>query len=270
MLDTPLIARFTFILVLYLLDTAFCVADALSYTLQPIPPPPTSRKPMEMVSSWSPVADQEPLLQHSHPSINSITSQNNISTFQNDDEEVSLNHNTHLDRLVENGVLPEEAVIGRNLGWSSAYILIMSRVIGSGIFATPGAILRSVGSVGITLLLWIAGALISWLGLAITLEYGCMLPKSGGENSLIICVLADSQIYAFANGIILGRPNIYPEMTLTVQRGQSLSRVRLPTSAILGFCSYRGQVRTSWVHSVQLYCIWRVRLIRFEPRIVPA
>lgn len=82
---------------------------------------------------------------------------------------------------MENDVLPETAVLGRNLGWSSAYILIMSSVIGSGIFATPGAIVRSVGSVGITLLLWIAGALIAWLGLAISLEYGCMFPRSGGE-----------------------------------------------------------------------------------------
>jgi amino acid transporter len=84
---------------------------------------------------------------------------------------------------VENEVLPETAVLGRNLGWRRAYILTMSCVIFSGIFATPGAILRSVGSVGITLLLWIAGALIAWLGLAVSLEYGCMLPKSGGEVS---------------------------------------------------------------------------------------
>ena len=89
----------------------------------------------------------------------------------------------HLDRSVESDVLPETAVLGRNIGWSSAYILIISRVIGSGIFATPGPIVRSVGSIGITLVLWVVGALISWFGLAITREYGCMLPRSGGENS---------------------------------------------------------------------------------------
>ncbi|KAG7288473.1 hypothetical protein NEMBOFW57_004826 [Staphylotrichum longicolle] len=46
-------------------------------------------------------------------------------------------------RSVEDDVLPETAVLGRNLGWSSAYILIISRVIGSGIFATPGSIVSS-------------------------------------------------------------------------------------------------------------------------------
>ena len=83
---------------------------------------------------------------------------------------------------VEDEVIPETAVLGRNLGWSSAYILIISRVIGSGIFATPGAIVRSVGSIGLSLVLWVAGALFAWFGLAITLEYGCMLPRSGGDK----------------------------------------------------------------------------------------
>jgi amino acid permease len=140
-----------------------------------------------MASSSSTIADQEPLLQRSRSPTNSIASYDSISNSRNDDEEVLTGESQPLDRSVENDVLPETAVLGRNLGWSSAYILIMSRVIGSGIFATPGAIVRSVGSVGITLLLWIAGALIAWLGLAISLEYGCMLPRSGGEHSSIIC-----------------------------------------------------------------------------------
>ena len=67
------------------------------------------------------------------------------------------------------------------MGWSSAYILIISRVIGSGIFATPGVIIKSVGSIGLALTLWIVGAFISWFGLQISLEYGCMLPRSGGK-----------------------------------------------------------------------------------------
>ncbi|KAL2180559.1 amino acid permease-domain-containing protein [Thermothelomyces heterothallicus CBS 202.75] len=85
-------------------------------------------------------------------------------------------------RSVEDDVVPETAVLGRNLGWSSAYILIVSRVIGSGIFATPGAIFGAVGSVGLSLLLWLAGALVSWCALVVALEYGCMLPRSGGQK----------------------------------------------------------------------------------------
>jgi len=85
-------------------------------------------------------------------------------------------------RAVENDVLPESSTMGRNLGWQSTYILIISRVIGSGIFATPGTIIRAVGSVGLTLTLWVVGALVAAAGLGIALEYGCMLPRSGGEK----------------------------------------------------------------------------------------
>lgn len=98
----------------------------------------------------------------------------------------SYNHEsipeTEIVRSVEHDVLPETATYGRNLTWGSAYILIISRVIGSGIFATPGLIAKSVGSVGLTLLLWIVGAAISACALAVSLEYGCMLPRSGGEK----------------------------------------------------------------------------------------
>ncbi|KAK0638495.1 amino acid permease-domain-containing protein [Cercophora newfieldiana] len=87
-----------------------------------------------------------------------------------------------LHRTIEDDVLPETAVVGRTLHWSSAFIIIISRVIGSGIFATPGAIASSVGSIGLSLTLWVVGAAISWCGLAVGLEYGCMLPRSGGDK----------------------------------------------------------------------------------------
>jgi amino acid transporter len=83
---------------------------------------------------------------------------------------------------IESHVLLETSALGRNLTWSTAYILTISRVLGSGIFATPGVILAAVGSPGLSLLLWVAGAMIAYCGLSVTLEYGCMLPRSGGEK----------------------------------------------------------------------------------------
>jgi amino acid transporter len=85
-------------------------------------------------------------------------------------------------RTIEDDVLPETSTLGRTITWSSAYILVISRVIGSGIFATPGVIVRDVGSVALSLSLWVVGALIAACGLAVGLEYGCMLPRSGGEK----------------------------------------------------------------------------------------
>lgn len=101
---------------------------------------------------------------------------------------VSLNEedissgNLHPSRAIEDDVLPEASTLGRTLSWQSAYIIVISRVIGSGIFATPGAIVKSVGSPGVALLLWLGGAVIAACGLAVSLEYGCMLPRSGGHK----------------------------------------------------------------------------------------
>ncbi|TGJ82923.1 hypothetical protein E0Z10_g5865 [Xylaria hypoxylon] len=83
---------------------------------------------------------------------------------------------------LEDDVLPEESVLGRNIDWKSAYVIAISRVIGSGIFAVPGVILKSAGSVGLSLTLWIGGAVVVAAGLAVSLEYGCMLPRSGGDK----------------------------------------------------------------------------------------
>jgi amino acid permease len=78
--------------------------------------------------------------------------------------------------------IPEAAPYGRNLTWTSAYILVISRVIGSGIFATPGSIVKSVGSVGLALLVWLVGTVLAACGLAVSMEFGCMLPRSGGDK----------------------------------------------------------------------------------------
>ncbi|KAJ5776177.1 uncharacterized protein N7511_001188 [Penicillium nucicola] len=74
------------------------------------------------------------------------------------------------------------ATYRKSLNWSSAYILVVSRVIGSGIFATPGSIVKSAGSIGLTLLVWLVGTILSACGLAVSMEFGCMLPRSGGEK----------------------------------------------------------------------------------------
>ncbi|KAH8650506.1 high affinity methionine permease [Tricladium varicosporioides] len=72
--------------------------------------------------------------------------------------------------------------MGRHLGLWSTTNLIIGRIIGTGIFSTPSSITSGVGSVGAALLLWTAGALISFCGLAVWLELGCMFPMSGGEK----------------------------------------------------------------------------------------
>jgi APA family basic amino acid/polyamine antiporter len=53
----------------------------------------------------------------------------------------------------------------RTLGLRDLFLLFVGSVIGSGIFLTPGLILRQLdGSVGLSLLVWVVGGILSLLG----------------------------------------------------------------------------------------------------------
>ncbi|RPD60343.1 high affinity methionine permease [Lentinus tigrinus ALCF2SS1-6] len=98
--------------------------------------------------------------------------------------------------------------LGRHLGVFSCTLLIVGRIIGTGIFSTPSSILGSVGSVGASLMLWVLGFVLSFCGLFIWLEFGTMFPRSGGEKVYLEAVYKKPKylvtvIFA-ANAIILG------------------------------------------------------------------
>lgn len=42
--------------------------------------------------------------------------------------------------------------------------------------------MQGLGSVGASLMLWVLGFLLSAAGLCVWLEFGCMIPRSGGEK----------------------------------------------------------------------------------------
>jgi hypothetical protein len=52
--------------------------------------------------------------------------------------------------------------LGRHVGIYSAISLNLSRLLGMGIYSTPGVILDSLGSVGMSLIFWVLGSLISF------------------------------------------------------------------------------------------------------------
>ncbi|RKO97981.1 hypothetical protein CXG81DRAFT_10307 [Caulochytrium protostelioides] len=58
-------------------------------------------------------------------------------------------------------------------------------MIGSGIFSTPGKVLRDVGAPGTAMLLWALGGLVSLVGTFAYMELGCAIPKSGGEQAYL-------------------------------------------------------------------------------------
>ncbi|KZW03342.1 amino acid transporter [Exidia glandulosa HHB12029] len=117
---------------------------------------------------------------------------------------------THSD-LTPGSLSYEEATaggMGRHLGVFSCTMLIVGRIIGTGIFSTPSSILGSVGSVGASLMLWVLGFLLSFCGLFVWLEFGTMWPRSGGEKVYLEAIYRKPRylvtvIFAM-NAILLG------------------------------------------------------------------
>src|SRR2546423_1708617 len=76
----------------------------------------------------------------------------------------------------------------RTLRLRDLFLLFIGSVIGSGIFRTPGPILRQVGgSVGIALLVWIVGGILSLVGALTYAELAASNPEAGG----LYCYIRD-------------------------------------------------------------------------------
>lgn len=77
----------------------------------------------------------------------------------------------------------------RTLRQRDLFLLFVGSVIGSGIFRTPGPILQQVGgSVGISLLVWIVGGVLSLLGALTYAELAARNPEAGG----LYCYIRDA------------------------------------------------------------------------------
>jgi APA family basic amino acid/polyamine antiporter len=68
----------------------------------------------------------------------------------------------------------------RTLGALDIIAIVIGAIIGSGIFLTPGLVLRDSGSVGVALSVWVIGGVLSFLGALSYAELACMSPRSGG------------------------------------------------------------------------------------------
>ena len=76
----------------------------------------------------------------------------------------------------------------RTLRLRDILLLFIGSVIGSGIFLTPGLILKQVhGSVGLSMLVWIAGGMMSLLGALTYAELAAANPEAGG----LYCYIRD-------------------------------------------------------------------------------
>ncbi|KIW88152.1 uncharacterized protein Z519_11263 [Cladophialophora bantiana CBS 173.52] len=77
---------------------------------------------------------------------------------------------------------PRHTLHKNELTTFSAINLILGKTIGVGVYSVPSAIFAEVGSVGMTIVIWVVGAVISFCGLSVYLDLGTALPRSGGER----------------------------------------------------------------------------------------
>lgn len=78
--------------------------------------------------------------------------------------------------------------LARTLRFKDLLLLFIGSVIGSGIFLTPGIILRQVHeSVGVSLLVWVVGGVLSLLGALTYAELAATNPEAGG----LYCYIRD-------------------------------------------------------------------------------
>ncbi|PPQ77115.1 hypothetical protein CVT25_010809 [Psilocybe cyanescens] len=120
-----------------------------------------------------------------------MSSEDEKHRIQNEDEKASYGVQTvsddylseYEDAAVTSGA-PVERIspLGYHVDAISVIFLNISKMIGTGVFSTPGSILKSVGSVGLSLIFWVIGYFFAGASLAVYLEYASYFPhRSGAE-----------------------------------------------------------------------------------------
>lgn len=72
--------------------------------------------------------------------------------------------------------------LGYSVGPLSVIVLVLQGVVGTGIFSTPGSILKSMGSIGSTYVLWILCFFFPLTTIFVYIEYASYFPKRNGGD----------------------------------------------------------------------------------------
>ncbi|KAH7361874.1 high-affinity methionine permease [Plectosphaerella cucumerina] len=145
--------------------------------------------------------------------------------ISDDDKRIVENHKNDQgpDEKISEGSVQNQEVYAydesRKIGVTGAVFLILNKMIGTGVFSTPSGVFAMTGSVGISLMLWVIGGLLTLCGISVFLEFGLAIPRSGGEKNylervyrhpkyLATCVLASQMIllgFSSGNSLAFGR-----------------------------------------------------------------
>ncbi|KAL6707409.1 hypothetical protein ACN47E_004188 [Coniothyrium glycines] len=117
--------------------------------------------------------------------------------------------------LVESFDENKLAVPQTNLTIFDVAALILNKQIGTGIFTTPGAVLLTTKSKGLSIGLWTIGGAWTLLFLLVYLEYGSALPYNGGELVYLDEIFHRPELFAtiLFSGFFLTLANSYGNAT---------------------------------------------------------
>ncbi|KAI0436541.1 amino acid/polyamine transporter I [Xylaria telfairii] len=79
----------------------------------------------------------------------------------------------------------------KNLGTAEAFAIVISVVIGSGIFTSPGSVDTNVPSPGAALVVWLVGGVLAWTGASTLAELGTAIPGQGGVQPYLRYIFGD-------------------------------------------------------------------------------
>ncbi len=94
--------------------------------------------------------------------------------------------------------MKSSAGLVRQLGVVSATALVVSNMVGTGIFTASGFLAGDLGDPGLFFLIWIVGALVSLAGAFCYSELGVNFPSSGGEY--VFLTKAYGRVWGFLSG----------------------------------------------------------------------
>ncbi|XP_033626181.1 Y+L amino acid transporter 2-like isoform X1 [Asterias rubens] len=79
----------------------------------------------------------------------------------------------------------------KQIGMFSGATIIIGNIVGSGIFLTPGGVLKNTGSLGMSMVVWVVSGLFSLVGALCFAELGTTITESGAEYSYIKASFGD-------------------------------------------------------------------------------
>jgi APA family basic amino acid/polyamine antiporter len=94
--------------------------------------------------------------------------------------------------------MPKTVSLARQLGLASATALVVSNMVGTGIFTTTGFLAGDLGSPSLVLLIWFVGAMVALAGAFCYSELGVNFPSSGGEY--VYLTQAYGPVWGFMTG----------------------------------------------------------------------